>query len=323
MKKNNKSRPHSSPNKNSSARAPGANKNNFKKNSRKAELYKLADQFENEKKYLSTHRYQNLILKKQDLSPRERENILYEIQQFHPIWEMRFSKHNPPPEGTENRQLLRPVYWLGNWQFACLNYYHPPQGIRYRCVEAESFPPHMQALVDRIEALVKTEMHPRDIPQNWTLNTCLINYYGDSIDANGKKTDCARVGEHKDFEPGPVASISFGERALFQFVDSQGKSSQSQVILQQWLEDCDLQIFAGDKFKKNLFHRVQRVESKDKYKFSNFHTENFEVRRINLTFRYVPKDHIYNFTELPEEKQEDIHVYIKQLANYSSYWKHI
>ena len=30
--------------------------------------------------------------------------------------------------------------------------------------------------------------------------------------------DVARVSEHRDFEPGPVASISLGERALFQFV---------------------------------------------------------------------------------------------------------
>lgn len=271
----------------------------------------------------SHNRSQNLIHKKGDISFKERENILKEIRNFHPIWEMRYSENNPPPEGSENRQLLRPVYWLGNWQFACHNYYHPPQGIRHRCVEAESFPPHIQSLVDRIEALVKSEMHPRDIPNKWTLNTCLINYYGDSLDENGKRVDCARVGEHKDFEPGPVASVSFGERALFQFVNSRGKMSQSEVILQQWLEDSDLQIFAGEKFKKNLFHRVQRVDRKLNPDFSEYHTGNFEVRRINLTFRYVPEEHIYKFYDLPNEKKQDIEDYIQKLAEHSTHWAHV
>lgn len=269
-----------------------------------------------------THgKYQNLIHKKGDISAKERENILKEIRNFHPIWEMRYSENNPPPEGTENRQLLRPVYWLGNWQFACHNYYHPPQGIRYRCVEAESFPAHIQSLVDRIEALVKSEIHPRDIPKNWTLNTCLINYYGDNLDENGKRVDCARVGEHKDFEPGPVASVSFGERALFQFVESRGKMSQSQVILQQWLEDSDLQVFAGEKFKKNLFHRVQRVDRKLNPDFSAYHTGEFVVRRINLTFRYVPEEHIYAFSDLPAEKKQDIISYVQNLAQHSHHWE--
>lgn len=265
--------------------------------------------------------YKSVIHEKAFLNKREREQILNELEQFYPIWEMRYSNSNPPPEDSENRQLLRPVYWLGNWQFACLNYYHPPQGLHHRCVEAEPFPTQLQNLVDRIEALIKAEINPRDIPTKWQLNTCLINYYGDKIEANNKRIDSARVGEHKDFEPGPVASISFGEKALFQFVESKGKMSQSQVVLQQWLEDCDLQIFAGDKFKKKLFHRVQRVEDKSQKYFNKHHTENFEVRRINLTFRYVPREHFYSFKNLPENKKQDILPYIEELAKQSHFWK--
>ena len=35
---------------------------------------------------------------------------------------------------------MRPVYWLGGWQFACLDYYRPPDGVDDRCVRAEPFP---------------------------------------------------------------------------------------------------------------------------------------------------------------------------------------
>jgi DNA oxidative demethylase len=96
-----------------------------------------------------------LIYRDGFVSPREKQILFEELSQFHPIWEYRFSEHNPPPEGASQRRLLRPVYWLGNWQFACLNYYHPPKGIEFRCVEAEPFPPQMQAMVEEIMELVR------------------------------------------------------------------------------------------------------------------------------------------------------------------------
>src|SRR4051812_31237076 len=68
------------------------------------------------------------------ISHAEREEILAWLSGLHPIWDERYSKSNPPPAGKTQRRLLRPVYWLGNWQFACLNYYHPPKGILNRCV---------------------------------------------------------------------------------------------------------------------------------------------------------------------------------------------
>src|SRR4051812_3760234 len=74
------------------------------------------------------------------VSPQDRKEILEWLTQIHPIWEYRFSEHNPPPPEQAQRRLLRPVYWLGNWQFACLNYYHPPKGTENRCVKAEPFP---------------------------------------------------------------------------------------------------------------------------------------------------------------------------------------
>lgn len=256
------------------------------------------------------------------ISPAQREQMIAYLESLYPIWEMRFSKNHPPPEGQTQRSLLRPVYWLGNWQFACLNYYHPPAGILHRCLKAEPYPPFMADIVKLIEKMIFKMYSPDDIPRHWTLNTCLINYYGDRIE-NDKKIDCARVGEHKDFEPGPVASLSFGEKALIQFIRSQNSKAQSEVILQQWLDDSCLQIFGGRKFKEQLFHRVQRVDRKLHATFENVDkkTPGFKTRRINLTFRYVPVEHIYAYSELPLTHQEDINEYINKLAEHSDFFK--
>lgn len=262
-----------------------------------------------------------LIYKPNYISAREKEEILKYLKTLYPLWEMRYSKNNPPPENQKQRPLLRPVYWLGNWQFACLNYYHPPKGIYNRCVQAEGYPPILEYLVQKIEALVHESYEPRDIPRGWHLNTCLINYYGNQIQEDGKRVDCARVGEHKDFEPGPVASISFGERALFQFVSSRGTESKSDVVFQQWLDDSCLQIFGSDKFKKHLFHRVQRVDKKEGHHFPLNEISNFETRRINFTFRYVPTDHVVPFARLPDEAKEDVRGYMEKLAEHSSFFK--
>lgn len=263
--------------------------------------------------------YQNLIYQPNFISKSEKQQILDYLAQLYPIWEMRYSESNPPPQNEGNRQLLRPVYWLGNWQFACLNYYHPPQGIQNRCVKAEDYPSVLQKIVNETEHIVHQKFSPKDVPEKWHLNTCLINFYGNKIQ-DSKKIDCARVGEHKDFEPGPVVSISFGERALFQFVKSSGKDQKSNVILQQWLDDSSVQIFGGDKFKKQLFHRVQRVEDKG-YIFKNLNTTNFETRRINFTFRYVPTEHIKPFSKFPENLKHDIQAYVHELANKSDFWQ--
>lgn len=263
--------------------------------------------------------YQNLIYQPHFVTKSQKSEILDYLSTLFPIWEMRYSDSNPPPVSEPNRQLLRPVYWLGNWQFACLNYYHPPQGIQNRCVSAESYPRVLQRIVGEIEQIIRQKFSPKDIPEKWHLNTCLINFYGTKI-VGSEKIDCARVGEHKDFEPGPVASISFGEKALFQFVKSAGKSQKSSVILQQWLEDSSLQLFGGDKFKKQLFHRVQRVEDKG-ILFTGLNTTNFATRRINFTFRYVPTEHVRPFSKLPQALQSDLTKYVHELAENSKYWK--
>ena len=250
---------------------------------------------------------------------KERAQLLAWLETLHPLWEMRFSENNPPPEGDEQRPLLRPVYWLGNWQFACLDYYHPPKGILHRCLKAETYPPQLQKLVDRIEFIAKKRFPKSFIPDGWKLNTCLINFYGNKFE-DGKWVDRARVGEHKDFEPGPVGSLSLGDRAFFQFVNGKSTLGDENIVYSQWLEDSSLQIFGGDKWKQKVFHRVQRVEDKRKETIGP-KIENFQTRRINFTFRYVPDEHIYPLDKLPAPQKSDIKPYLETLAQHSAYFK--
>ena len=249
---------------------------------------------------------------------KERAELLKWLETLHPLW---FSEHNPPPEGDEQRPLLRPVYWLGNWQFACLDYYHPPKGILHRAVRAETYPPQLQKLVDRIEFIAKKRFPKSFFPEKWKLNTCLINFYGSKLE-DGKWIDRARVGEHKDFEPGPVGSLSLGDRAFFQFVNGKSSLGEENVVFSQWLEDSSLQIFGGDKWKNKTFHRVQRVEDKRKEHLGP-KIEGFNTRRINFTFRYVPEEHIYNFKDLPLNQQSDIQQYVNKLGENSSFWQYL
>src|SRR5687768_12950531 len=158
---------------------------------------------------------------------------------------MRYSTRRPPPPGREQRRLLRPVYWLGNWQFACLGYYEPPRGVRDRCVAAEPFPPALARIVADIEARVRARFPRVDVPPGWRLDTCLVNLYGSRLEGE-RWVDAARVGEHRDFEPGPVASLSIGERALFQFVERGERGAPART---QWLDDGSLQVFGGPRWK--------------------------------------------------------------------------
>ena len=252
------------------------------------------------------------------IAPGVHEEMVAYLERLVPLWEDRFSSVRPPPEGETQRRLLRPVYWLGNWQFACLDYYRPPHGLLDRCVAAEPFPEVLARLVRRIEERVHRQFDPEDIPAGWHLNTCLINYYGGRLE-DGKLIDTARVGEHKDFEPGPVGSLSLGERALFQFVTSRRPGERDGVVAQQWLDDGSLQVFGGPQWKERTFHRVQRVDTKGGHRF-RVKVPGFEVRRINLTFRFVPEAHVVPYAKLGEQAKRDVEGYMRTLAEHSPHF---
>jgi alkylated DNA repair dioxygenase AlkB len=248
----------------------------------------------------------------------DRAEILAWLATIHPIWERRYPTTRPVPPGREQRWLLRPVYWLGNWQFACLDYYHPPKGVLHRCVRAEPYPPVLQRLVAEAEAIAHRLYRGPDMPAGWHLNTCLVNFYGSRVEGD-RRIDTARVGEHKDFEPGPVASLSLGARAFFQFVTGARRRAQATVEFQQWLDDGSLQIFGGDRWKRELFHRVQRVDRKGAA--FPLDTEGFVTRRVNFTFRYVPDEHILRYADLPAGPAADVREYMEALAGRSAFFR--
>ncbi|MBP9085587.1 MAG: alpha-ketoglutarate-dependent dioxygenase AlkB [Kofleriaceae bacterium] len=235
---------------------------------------------------------------------------------LHPLWEQRYSTQRPVPEGKQQHRLLRPVYWLGNWQFACLGYYEPPRRTQNCAVAAEPFPEILQQLVATMERRIRSQFPASFVPAGWQLNTCLVNFYGSRLDG-AKWVDVARVGEHRDFEPGPVASISLGERALFQFI-RRGNGS-APPVRSQWLEDNSLQLFGGPVWKDDLLHRVTRVENK-RHATIGPSIEAFATRRINLTFRYVPVADVTPVQALSRRAQLDIAPYLATLAEHSAFF---
>ena len=244
-----------------------------------------------------------------------RREILAWLATLAPLWELRFSTRRPPPPGKQQRPLLRPVYWLGNWQFACLGYYEPPRRTHDVAVAAEPFPPVLARLVAEIERRVRKGFPDRVVPRRWHLNTCLVNFYGDRIDGE-RVIDAARVGEHRDFEPGPVGSLSLGERARFQFVRRGDRDAPP--VRTQWLDDGSLQIFGGPRWKDDLLHRVQRVDDKRALNLPPA-IAGFRTRRVNFTFRYVPDEHVVPFASLSPRAREDVRDYVATLAA-SSPW---
>jgi DNA oxidative demethylase len=253
------------------------------------------------------------------LKARDREQLLAWLRTLRPIWEQRYSTLRALPAGEQQRTLLRPVYWLGNWQFACLDYYRPPRGTVDRCVAAEPFPEVLSRVVVETERRIAKLFTRKDIPERYELNTCLVNFYGARRDGE-KWVDTARVGEHRDFEPGPVASLSIGERALFQFVQSRRIGEREAPLASQWLDDGSLQIFGGSFFKDRVFHRVQRVDKRAKVTLPP-EIDSFRTRRINFTFRYVPTEHVIPFAKLGREAREDVRGYVEALAEGSAFFR--
>jgi DNA oxidative demethylase len=252
------------------------------------------------------------------LKPREREQLLAFLGTLRPLWEKRYSTRRPPPEGQSQRELLRPVYWLGNWQFACLDYYRPPRGTADRCVQAEPLPPVLARIVADAEQRIARLFSRKDVPPGYRLNTCLVNFYGAKREGE-RFVDTARVGEHRDFEPGPVASLSLGERALFQFVTSRQIGQRDAPLVSQWLDDGSLQIFGGSFFKDRALHRVQRVDKREKISLPPS-IEGFRTRRVNFTFRYVPEQHVVPFAKLSRSARDDVRAYVQALAESSAFF---
>ena len=244
------------------------------------------------------------------LSGADRQTLRAWLGTLHPLWEDRY-----PPGSPEQRRLLRPVYWLGNWQFACLGYYEPPRNTKDCAVRAEPFPDFLAGWVADIEARTRRTFPPTHVPRGWHLNTCLVNFYGNRLEGD-RWVDAARVGEHRDREPGPVASLSVGARARFQFVRRGDRNAPPVETV--WLTDGSLQMFSGPFWKDSLLHRVQRVDKSDETIGPEI--DGFRTRRVNLTFRYVPDTDIIAFRALAPTAREHVRAYVQELGRSSDFW---
>ena len=248
----------------------------------------------------------------------EKAALMEWLETLHPLWEHRHGDERGLRQGQKRRRLLRPVYWLGGWQFACLNYYNPPDYIHDRVVEAEPFPDVLSAIVARVEARALATFRPEDVPPGWCLNTCLINLYG-LVRRGERWVDVGRVGGHHDSEPGPVASLSLGARARFQFATKARGHEEENIVLEHWLKDRSLLVFASPRWKKEVFHRVPRVARQDQYVF-DLPVEDFRIRRVNFTLRYVPPEHIVPFSQLAAPARSKVEGYVRTLAESAPFY---
>jgi alkylated DNA repair dioxygenase AlkB len=157
------------------------------------------------------------------------------------------------------------------------------------------------------------------VPAGFRLNTCLVNFYGKRLEGD-RWVDSARVGEHRDFERGPVASLSIGERALFQFVTSRRIGTRDEPLLSQWLDDGSLQLFAGPLYKERTFHRVQRVDRRVRVDLPP-RLPDFRTRRVNFTFRFVPDEHVVPYASLSRTPRERVRRYVEELARSSEFFR--
>jgi len=251
----------------------------------------------------------------QFISTEEAKELIDYFGALRPLWEQRFRGSNKQRSTKLGRRLTRPVYWLGAWQFACLGYYSEPEHLNDRCLRGEPFPSVMQHILDRLAELIASS-HDHGNATSASPNTCLINYYGREV-GQGQPRDYARLRMHRDGEPGPVIMFSIGQPGLLEFLDPDRSTDPE---LSVWTRHRSVAILSGPDFKDRLYHRITQVRTGCE---PQLHTElaNFEPRRISVSFRSVPEQHISDFNELPETATSQIADYVEKLALHSEHYK--
>ena len=85
-------------------------------------------------------------------------------------------------------------------------------------------------------------------------------------------------------------------------------------------QDGSLELFGGTRWKEETFHRVQRVDTRAGHRMPP-ELPDFQTRRVNLTFRYVPDEHVTPFARLSPEAREDVRPYMRTLAEGSAFFR--
>lgn len=253
----------------------------------------------------------------QFIGKEESEELIEYFSQQTPLWEKRHHGDDHGRSATQSRRLTRPVYWLGAWQFACMGYYAEPDHRVNRCVRAEGFPPVMQRVLDRLQQVLREAHSEAPGPKVCQLpNTCLINYYGREVGL-GVPRDYARLRMHRDGEPGPVIMFCIGQAGRLEFLDPDRSPDPE---LSVWTRHRSVVILSGAEFKDRLYHRIVQVRTGDTPRLAT-RLANFELRRVSVSFRYVPEDLIMDFADLPESKRDQVREYVRELAAESEHWE--
>ncbi len=253
----------------------------------------------------------------QFMNKNEGDALIEYFGSLQPLWEQRYRDQDSSRAQQHHRRLTRPVYWLGAWQFACWGYYSEPKHTEHRCVRAEAFPDVFREILSRIEPILR-EHHGEHLDARLDAlpNTALINYYGREV-GNGVPRDYARLRMHRDHEPGPVIMFNIGQPAMIEFLDP---DVSPEPELRLWMRHRSISIISGANFKDRLYHRVTQVRTGD-LPAMHCHVENFELRRVSVSLRHVPKDHIENFSEFPDNLQNQVRDYMETLADCSSHFR--
>ena len=244
------------------------------------------------------------------LSAQEAEELGEYFAGLRPLWEQRYASESQSRRGHKGR-LTRPVYWLGAWQFAALGYYSEPDHQHQKCLTAEPLHPLMTRILERLRDELKLHGETGPLP-----NTCLINYYG-SQPKQGRKppVDYARLRMHRDAEPGAVVMLSVGQPAQLEFV-TPGADSPEHA---QWVRNRSVVIISGPEYKDRLYHRVTRVRYGAAPVLSS-KLDDFDVRRISVSFRHVPPEHIHDLAELDQHARSVVRPYVEELAQHSEHF---
>ncbi|NCG19554.1 MAG: hypothetical protein GWP91_11155 [Rhodobacterales bacterium] len=244
------------------------------------------------------------------ISADEANTLAAFFAELHPLWEKRHADGQTSRRGGTGR-LTRPVYWLGAWQFAALGYYAEPDHLTDRCVRAEPLPSVMVGILQRLRDELGEHGDTGPLP-----NTCLVNFYGRERKQPGKPpVDFARLRMHRDAEPGAVVMFSVGQPAQLEFLEPEAEA----VEHSQWVRNRSVVIISGPEYKDRLYHRVTRV----RYGLDpvlSAQIDDFDVRRISVSFRHVPEQYIQDLHELSDEAQAIATPYLRELAPYSQHF---